>query len=247
MCWFEFNQNERPHFADGPKHYPDFQGKVRRVGFLCISEKDTPWRWATILCWSLSISPQDLPHNPIYSLISPQEANTSGISVMFDTLDGFHSASRYSDSTKLSSLVKVGTAPFCPKELEDTIRNGNADVTRVLSSDWGGEIRYLLAVLGLLNARNVAENETVDNTAFNKKRAKKDKSPLCSHTVLKIRAIHRKSFSRPGRPPATPAEIRRHFVVGHWKQRSTGLFWWNTHMRGQTEHGSVSHDYEVTK
>jgi hypothetical protein len=100
-------------------------------------------------------------------------------------------------------------------------------------------------MLGMLNARNVMETETIDKTEHNRKRAKHGQPPLSSHTVLKIRAMHRRSFLG-RRGDGTTTDIRRHFVSGHWKTRRTGLFWWNPFWRGKAEHGVVTHDYEVT-
>lgn len=40
---------------------------------------------------------------------------------------------------------------------------------------------------------------------------------------------------------------RMHFRRGHFKQRATGLFWWNAHLLYKDTEHYVTHDYEVKK
>jgi hypothetical protein len=227
ICWFELAQADRPHFMASDVDFPDYQTKPIRVGFLCVSREDnTLWHWHTTLCWSLRDPRSDY------------EANASLLGVEFNTKEPINDPNSQ-NLGELGKYVRAHKSIFSPIEFAHIkkIRDLNA-------SDWGGEIRYLMSLLGLLNSRNVAEYHEVDNSAFNKKRVKQGRSPLSSHTLLKIRAIHRHSFTRPGRPPSSSDEIRKHFVVGHWKKRSTGLFWWNPFMRGK--HSLITHDYEIT-
>jgi len=108
--------------------------------------------------------------------------------------------------------------------------------------DWGGEVRFLVATLGLLNARNVVQAEKVDHTQYNKKRAKSGKRPLFSHTLIKVRPnIVQHEQVAAGKSRA----VRLHFVRGHFKHRQTGLFWWSMHARGDRELGKIEHEYEV--
>ena len=48
---------------------------------------------------------------------------------------------------------------------------------RISLGDWGGEIIYILAVLGLLNIRNIWEREEVSFTRYNEKRAGRSAPP----------------------------------------------------------------------
>lgn len=223
-CWFELAQADRPHFQEAPLHFTELQSRPKRVGFLCHApDPATPWRWLTTLAWSLTVTKFGSGPN-----------NVSVIQVSFDTKDG---------SDLEGAVTQIHMAPFTPYESHMLMTLHEPKFVQLLQSDWGGEIRYVLAVLGLLNARNVAETELVDKSRTNAKRCRTGARELCSHTVLKIRAAHRKSFQRPGRPPATAEEIRLHFVSGHWKARSTGLFWWGAHMRGNPTRGAVLHDH----
>jgi hypothetical protein len=109
--------------------------------------------------------------------------------------------------------------------------------------DWGGEARFLTALLGLLNTRNVVETELVDNERVSKKRERHGKRPLFSYKLLKVRPniITRVGVGGSG----GHRDLRLHFVQGHWKHRKTGLFYWSHHTRGKSEHGVVYKDYEV--
>lgn len=41
------------------------------------------------------------------------------------------------------------------------------------------------------------------------------------------------------------SKARMHFRRGHFKQRATGLFWWNAHLLYKDSENTISHDYEV--
>jgi hypothetical protein len=110
--------------------------------------------------------------------------------------------------------------------------------------DWGGEVRFMVAVLGLMNTRNVVATESVDNRQHNVKRIKRGKLPLFSHKLLKVRG--RIAEPRAGESIGQGhRELRLHFVQGHFKHRKTGLFYWSWHARGDKKVGFVEKDYEV--
>jgi hypothetical protein len=240
VCWFELCQEHRPHFMASPTHYAEHQRKPKRVGFLCVAQDTQLWRWNTFLMWSLQ-NPRTQLYSPFPGLVSGGHFNNaSSISVAFDTKDGMPPAT----SEKLGQLVQICIAPYTNPTVRRALLQGN-ELSKLLQSDWGGEVRFLLALLGLFNARNVMEVEPVDKSKHNKSRRRDGKPPLCNHTILKIRAAHRRSLIGT-RGKGTAGDIREHFVVGHWKARRTGLFWWNPFWRGNPEHGRISHDYELT-
>lgn len=227
-CWFEVAQVNRPHFMKSPMDFEDYQSRPSRVGFLCIAKPNELWNWQTVLCWSLTET--KFGSGPL---------NASVISVHFNTKDGIEG-----DSDPLARYIGMGVAPFTPNYIMNMIESRDSRVMQIFASDWGGEIRYLLSVLGLFNARNVMEVEKVDKTKHNKKRIAHRKPPLCDHTLLKIRAMHRRSFLGT-RGKGTAGDVREHFCSGHWKHRKTGLFWWNPFWRGNPQRGQVTHDYQV--
>jgi hypothetical protein len=110
--------------------------------------------------------------------------------------------------------------------------------------DWGGEMRFMIALLGLLNARNVAQAETVNKEKHNIKRKKLGKPPLFSHILLKIRhEIY--AHDADGVAASQNRDLRLHFVRGHFKHRKSGLFWWSMHARGSGKYGTIDKDYVV--
>ena len=255
LCWFELCQSERPHFMAAPMHYQQFQRPPKRVGFLCYaSEPDKLWRWITFLTWSVK-DPKDVTSKIGDITMKGRPHNASMVVTFFDTRDQIKNPKVRAidhgvgplDETRLEERgfdlhTEMRVAPYCPPEISDMLTR-DTSFARLAHSDWGGEIRYLLSVLGLLNARNVAETEWVDKAKQNKSRAKSGQPGLCSHTLLKIRTMHRRSFLGK-RGSGTGEDIRKHFVSGHWKAKKNGLFWWNPHWRGRGE-GVVTHDYEV--
>jgi hypothetical protein len=219
LCWFEFAHLDRVHWRDAPTHFPNEQYTPSRIGYLAEALDDKLNRWRTYLCWSLKN-------------FTLARHNISELAVIYDI-------------SKLGSDL-VDTISF---EYVEIIRPGAGLVSaehmsKLIQSDWAGEIRCMFAILGLLNARNVVETEKVDYHKLNRHRVAKGKPSLSSHTLLKIRAVHKRSLiGRSG--GAGSAEIRAHFVRGHFKTRRTGAFWWGPHMRGKLERGYVSKDYEI--
>lgn len=113
-------------------------------------------------------------------------------------------------------------------------------------SNWQGEIGFLMAVLSLLNSKNVSETEYIDRAKMNAKRHLSGKLPKYSHHLLKLRLSLKSRLEREGGGVAGSSKVRHHFVRGHFKIRKSGLFWWSPHARGGLRHGFASKDYRVT-
>lgn len=242
LCWFEFAQGDRPEFFNAPLGFGC--KRVSRVGFLC-EQKDRASLWVQHLFWKF---------------LEVDGENSSVAAVLFDTeKDEARKLGKKIDfqgevSAKGPRSPAISGA-ICPLPSDMTLMalalmtpDAAAAATRhMMMEDWRGEVRFTLAMLGLLNARNVADTEIVDKSEHNRKRAKKAQPPLCSHIVLKIRP-KLKPMLVPGRRgwQERQEDIRAHFVRGHFKARRTGVFWWNTHMRGNLDSGFVAKDYELT-
>lgn len=227
LCWFEFAQADRKHWMEAPIHYPGLQGAPHRVGFLTEALGDLG-HWRTTLAWSLKNYPTEIG-TPL---------NFSPMAVVYNT--------------NIPRVSKFGIAECVEFELAEFDLGLSEEVLKdyldtLVRSDWAGEIRYLIAILGMLNARNVSETEKVEFIKLNKQRRQRGKLPLSTHTVLKIRPAHKPSLlAHANGSSGRSAEIRAHFVRGHFKTRRSGVFWWGPHMRGKLELGYVTKDYEVT-
>lgn len=230
ICWFEFAQADRKTFVaaeDGsnPLLYP-----VHRVGFLCEASNDDFSAWTAELFWTFK-----------------QANSTSSFSMIktkFDTSKSYNEQG-LSEVNQFGLKEIIGGVSEQASTTQEAIALAKT-IKDLAPNDWGGEIRFVLAMLGLLNARNVAETEHVDNTVYNRKRAKKDLPPFCSHNILKIRTSH-KSMLKSDKDSTEHGMIRAHFVRGHFKQRRSGLFWWGPFMRGNMDRGYVAKDYVVTE
>jgi len=104
--------------------------------------------------------------------------------------------------------------------------------------DWEREGSVVLSTLILLNSRNLVEREPVSQEKLNKTRRARGRPLLQSHTVLRLGAGM--SVSRGG----SRAEAKTHLVSGHFKVRKGGVFWWNSHVRGDGQVSDRSR-YEV--
>lgn len=237
LVWIEFAQQHRAHWLDAPMYHPNYQSAPQRIGFLAQAKDNSLQRWTTCLCWSLKNFPK-------INNLARQYAETANWAESPNNISVFSVDYDISIKTnKLEEYVKIGYMPFLDHmNAPDYAVN---EYLRIAQTDWLGEIRYLFAVLGLLNARNVVEQSTTDYTKLNRARARNGKLPLFEHKVLRIRALHRPSLA-PISSPKGSGEVRACFVRGHFKQRATGLFWWGPHVRNKHAKGFVAKDYIVT-
>lgn len=115
-----------------------------------------------------------------------------------------------------------------PEDVEKMRNNALFD----LLQEW----RFILGLLAAINSRNVISySDPITYEKLNKQRAKKGVPPLHEHREVRL------SFSRVQRNRIgsdNPIDIQAHPVRGHWKLRSTGLFWWSPFIRGT---GPVRH------
>lgn len=112
--------------------------------------------------------------------------------------------------------------------------------------DIEGEGAFMEVILALLNSKNAVEHETFDQVRLNKARRKAGKSPLLSYRSTRIR-LTRSDLHRAHAAGISRAEARGHKVRGHFKLRSTGVFWWHSFRRGDRTRPMPEHQYEVVK
>jgi hypothetical protein len=234
LTWIEFLHDDRPHWdpqgphgarpVDPTRH----QGPPQRVGFLLEQMDDKAKKWNAHLFWKLRTAP--------VNVIDGTMNNGSLMCIHFDCDAPIIKEPFY-------DAIRPSVSDFGTNLLMDMVMHEPNVAKRLLEygeEDWGGEARFLVAVLGLLNARNVVETQKIDHTEYNKKRVKQGKRELFSHTILKVRPfIVQHEVVREG----GHRNIRMHFVRGHFKHRRTGLFWWSMHARGDAKFGKVEHDY----
>ena len=230
ITWIEFAQSDRKHWMESSMHFPTVQAAPANIAFLCVAKdpKDMT-SWTTLLMWSFK-----------------NQRQTYNASVIAIDINLNGKADSNFPAEGLEPYVMARSAPFAPPLIGLT-SDETKKLIEVLSSDWGGEVRYLFAVLGLLNAQNVPVSTRTDLSKLNKARARRGHRQLQDHTVLTIRATHKASLLPP-RASSTErgTEIRASFIRGHFKHRKTGIFWWNPHLRGNRKRGFVDKDYTIT-
>jgi hypothetical protein len=232
ITWIEWLHNDRPHWDQSglyearPIDRTRHQTAPHRCGLLLEQQDNSAGRWKAHLFWSTKEKlPVETQHNGSLGtmLIDINDCDSNG------------------------AVAKRGIADFGQLLLALVHKKNPEAFERLMEyviEDWGGEARFMIAVLGLLNTRNVAQTVNIDKTKENSKRVKHGKRLMFSHTLLKIRPqIYIRNASDP--LVHQHSELRLHFVRGHFKQRRTGLFWWGMHARGSGKHGFIHKDYEV--
>lgn len=101
--------------------------------------------------------------------------------------------------------------------------------------DLEGEFAFTQALILMLNTKNsVVQRNKEDLTKLNKSRARNRKPPLKEFTITNIRL--NKVHARTANASGMSREVaRRHMVRGHFKLRSSGVYWWSAHIRGMGE------------
>jgi hypothetical protein len=228
LMWVEWLHDDRPHwdvtgpYTARPIDKSRHQSAPSRIAFLLEQRGDNPTKWKAHLFWSL----KELPEG--------------GVSIYNGSF-----AALGMDATKgLDYISEFLHADFGMKLVSSLSMKEAEKIAEYALEDWGGEMRFMIALLGLLNARNVVETETVNKDKHNVKRMKQGKLPLFSHKLLKIRP---QIYVHDARNMAASQnrDMRFHFVTGHFKHRKSGLFWWSMHARGSVKQGVIDKDYVV--
>lgn len=103
-----------------------------------------------------------------------------------------------------------------------------------------------LACILLINCRAGVAIEAADLSRLNTKRLARKARPLYEHKTVTLDIFKQRPASdRQGRPGRARDDLRAHMVMGHFKKRKTGVFWWSPHVRGDASIGWIDKDYEV--
>jgi hypothetical protein len=271
--WIELAAADRPNFMAAELQAPGFQGRPKRIGFLCSALRSDLSAWRAHLFWTLRDTPK-----PAHAYI-PAGASGAAMAMNFDMLNVLDPATEADLPTIKRNLrpdvfidipnhpgwehaaasVKLAmirhTHPITPdwglpdvtsylrtrREIEEAY-----DLIQQLArSDWAGEVAYLLAVIGLMNARNASDTVASNLGKLNRARIKRAERPLFEHHILKIHEHQQRRVSSIS--SATHAPMRGHFVSGHWKVRKTGIYFWRPFKRGDFRRGTISKDYRLDR
>jgi hypothetical protein len=250
LCWFEWLQADRPKFLTlgRPVDRERFQRMPHRIGMLC-EQCDRASQWITYLFWSLiDVSPEAGKFNTsiMIHMFDTERTNPDNLSLIYYA-SGPRGTAAKDESSLLYAMVTPHLAAFSGPLLK--LGAGKPELLQELitlsAEDWGGEVRFLFALLGLLNCRNVPLLETVDKTEHNRKRNRRGMLPLFSHIMLKLHPLRKRDLTPQASDEHHHGELRSHFVRGHFKQRKSGLYWWSMHRRGDPTRGTVEKEYQI--
>ncbi len=122
---------------------------------------------------------------------------------------------------------------------------------QIAISDIAKDVHIALSALACINAKNVNAVTVEAPEKLNKKRARNGRPPFFEYKVLdiflgaKVRALPSKERNKLGQQLVQGLGVRLHTVIGHFKKRKSGLYWWSPHVRGKKERGEIVKDYTV--
>ena len=232
LCWFEFAAQRRQRWLSGateclsPVAVP--QSEIDRIGYLfqMVEGEET---WVISMFWKIRGHPEGVVSFTPYSVSLKKEER----SPEFLTRPG----------NKVANSIMEWAKGFAERVAYLSPKPFAREMHKSWYEDWDGELPFIFAMLGILNSRNISDQEYADRTELNKKRARRGKLPLSSHHTLTINPRVRRFFRSSGKGEV--ADLRAHFVRGHFKVRKSGVFFWLPHLRGDKGNGFVSKDYKA--
>jgi len=112
--------------------------------------------------------------------------------------------------------------------------------------DLEGEPYFIRAFLILLNTKNGVVSLREDLSRLNLRRIKAGKKKLREFQITRLN-LSQHATRATGQKRATPAEVRQHYVRGHFKVRRSGVFWWSPFVRGNSPDASPREHYAVAR
>lgn len=105
----------------------------------------------------------------------------------------------------------------------------------------------VLKVFALMNCVNVETITLAPPPSLSKSHMKKYRVPMSSYKVLTVRGVNISQRVGTGKGGQHSAP-RRHIVRGHFKHLKSGkTAWWQPHLRGRDQDGSIRKTYRVEK
>lgn len=124
-----------------------------------------------------------------------------------------------------------------------------------LLNDVADEVATATRACLMLNTKNLKIVKVTDSPEkLNKKRSKKNKPPFFEYHTIDI--FFSNTGRRTDRKKINYGLLKNHFdnlylnkkwgtVMGHFKVRSTGIFWWSEHGRGNKNTGIIEKEYRL--
>lgn len=221
----------------------------RTWGVLLEATDSTLQRFDVSFVWDFKPGAIDLP--PQYT-----EAHTLNLGVVGLHIDwadwGEWTEIRAANEAEAASALQTTVTTVIPPHSRQMIAalkaTQPAEIEPLLASNFEsieGEMSYVIAALCLLNTRNYTDISRVDLAKQNNARMRRRKRPLLSYSTVKIRLSQQERTASKA-AGMTREEMRRHVVRGHFKIRSSGIYWWRPFIRGSVAAGEVKRTaYEI--
>lgn len=241
LCWFETKFAARTAFVEGDDLGPIFRKDISRIGILIRSEDEGGLKWNCHLAWSFSTGECSIAtYAAIIDISNDPPFNPQVDRTRFD--DGTRTQEEVEAMYEMESRASFFLSPYFGELLAQPLFLKQVEQAGI--GDWVGEPVFWATAIALLNSRNVAQIEPgPDMTKLAKARRRRGKPEPLSYSICRIvpRIIDR-GTSQSG---SGKSGVRAHFVRGHFKVRSTGIYWWSPHVRGQATAGVVMKHYQV--
>lgn len=152
------------------------------------------------------------------------------------------------DGTHHACIERIAFDPLSikidPEKGETLIAAKNISQNTTLNENFtSGICATLCEYIVRINSPHVTERRASDLSKINKKRIKKGNLPLLEHHVIDLSRRVREGLSLSGM--VDEHGRRLHFRRGHFKVRKTGVFWWNEHLAGRKELGTITAEYKA--
>jgi hypothetical protein len=256
-CWIECVNHERGWVENTKPELPT----IRRVGVLMhpVMMEGTGERsgmFAMTLFWNFATG-IDMPANmsalDMVCEFTPETPFIEQEASLFDRLGRREYAelaraygivpypSHFLDSTIYRNMTRPDAT------LPPSVRSAVNTLIQAAHSDWEAEAGFWPLVLLMIHSRNIVY---VNAPPPGKLDAKKAKRLGVKPDQVVFRTVHMKMerllrrYRREGGVSEREA-MRRTLVIGHWKVRRTGVFWWHPHHRGDRRKGEVVKDWEI--
>jgi hypothetical protein len=120
------------------------------------------------------------------------------------------------------------------------------DMVHSWEADMQGEASFVECFLAMLNSKNpVVEHEPVNLTKLNKARARRGKPKFLEYSKTRL-TMSRSQKRRADAQGVDRETARQHLVMGHFKIRKSGVYWWSSFLRGDARKGTIKRQqYDV--
>lgn len=143
---------------------------------------------------------------------------------------------------KFAETIVVAVPPYCAQFVEKYRKENPKGIQKIMEEHERsiiGDIKLIVAMICMLNSKNCVslERRYGQRKEVAKIDGKNVKSKLSySHVTI---SLSRRDAEAAAEAAASQQDIRRHVVRGHFKLRSSGVYWWRPFFRGRSANGEV--------